>query len=96
MDDTLIEIAQNEVGLINEELDMQTEKYMNLQKKLGRGSEVLDRNRALLDKLKKATQMREILKFICAIILVVAIVLGVLNYRTVSDAVTSIIGKINQ
>ena len=65
MDDTLIEMAQNEVGLINEELDMQTEKYMNLQKKLGRSSEILDRNRVLLDKLKKATQMRGILKFIC-------------------------------
>lgn len=81
MDDTLIEMAQSEVGLVNEELDIQTEKYMSLQKKLGLNSEILDRNRALLTSLKKRTEMKEIMKFVGLIFLVVVLVVGISHYK---------------
>lgn len=77
MNDELIGTVQCEIELINNELDFQTEKYMNIQKKLGEGSNILDRNKVLLNNLKKRTEMNEILKFMGMIVVVILIILSV-------------------
>lgn len=77
MDDELIGSVHCEIQLINDELDFQTEKYMNIQKKLGESSGILDRNRMLLINLKKRTEMSEILRFMGMILFVVLIVVSV-------------------
>lgn len=53
-------LAQSELVVIDEELDLQTEKYIELQKKLGNNRAILDRSWLVLGKLQEATKMQRI------------------------------------
>lgn len=81
MAEALIDLAKGEIGDINDELDLQTEKYLTLQKKLCVGNEILYKNRILLNKLKNTTQMKGIITFIVFMALMVIITVFFMNYK---------------
>lgn len=78
-----IKIIEKELGFVDEELELQGEKFMSIQKKLGISSQILERNRTLLQKLKAATQMRKIFNFIGLILLVFMTFLIAVKYEKV-------------
>lgn len=54
-------LAHSELVAISEELDLQTEKYIELHKKLGNNKAILDNSWFVLSKLQEATKMQRIL-----------------------------------
>lgn len=78
MDETagLMRAAEHELASINEELDLQTEKFVGIQEKVGMHRRNLYENDTALGKLKSALKIR---KFVI-LILVVAIVFSVLFF----------------
>lgn len=93
MSDALIEMVRSEVGSISDELDLQNEKYMSLHKSLGKNSEILGRNIVLLNRLKSATQMRHIVKFMALIVFLVCIALSLIHHELISSVVGRWLGK---
>lgn len=67
---SLAELAHNELVAVGEELDLQTEKYAQLQKRLGSNRTILDRSWAVLAKLQEATKMQRIFLTMLAMLVV--------------------------
>jgi len=88
MSDALIEMARGEVLSINDELGIQNEKYMSLQKSLSRNSEIIGRNVVLLNKLKNATQMKHLLRMMFLIVFLVCVALAVINHEMIYGSVS--------
>lgn len=76
MDETasLVRSAEHELASINEELDIQTEKFVGIQEKVGMHRRSLYENGSALERLKSALRIR---KFII-LILLIAIVFSIL------------------
>lgn len=93
MSDDLLQIARSEVYDISTELDLQTEKYLSLQERVGYGGQVLGKNISLLNKLKDATHMRGIVKFIGLIFLVTTVIFTALYREELAKAFKRHVGR---
>lgn len=82
MDDTLLLLkdARSELEGIDEVLDIQTEKYIDLQKKIGKGKTILFRTRNLMKKLEDAAKTNEILISIFIIFIFFTIAFSLIKY----------------
>lgn len=71
MDDTktLIKLAENEMKTINEELDLQSEKFSSLQDKILRNKKILYRNEHAIDKLSTSVGIRKYILLLSGILL---------------------------
>lgn len=83
MTDALIEMAQSEIHDINNEIGIQNEKFMSLEKTLDKGSEVLRKNLLLLHRLNNAAQMKHIFNFMFVVIFIVCIFLTLLHHEII-------------
>lgn len=83
MGDTLemINNAQKEIADINDELDLQTDKFLSLQKKLGyRRSFLYDNDSAMKD-LRKALKIKKFMILIGIIAIIFTISILLINYK---------------
>lgn len=77
---SLAGLAHSELVTVGDELDLQTEKYIQLQKKLGSNRTILDRSRLILIKLEEATKMRRILLSMLVMLAVFVTLLLLIRY----------------
>lgn len=82
MDEALVlaKYAKNEINSVDEIIDLQTEKYIELQKKIGNHKSILLRTSQVMQKLKEATKIRKILIYIFLIFLTFFCLLFIIKY----------------
>lgn len=83
MGDTLemINSAQKEMNDINSELELQTDKFLNLQKKLGHRRSFLYDNDSAMKDLRKALKIKKFLILIGIIMIIFTISILLINYK---------------
>jgi len=82
MDEALVlaKYAKSEINSVDEIIDLQTEKYIELQKKIGNHKSILLRTSQVMQKLKEATKIRKILIYIFLIFLTFFCLLFIIKY----------------
>ena len=83
MEDTaeMLAIAEEQLGSINEELDVQTEKYLELQKNLCINRNIIEGSGNILRKARLAASMRNILLTLTLVLMLFLTALGAIEYK---------------
>lgn len=83
-----MELASTEVSNVSDELDLQTEKYIELQRKLGIQRESLYKNRSSLQKLKDSINMKNIVKLLIGIKFIFLFFIFIKKYDVISKKIS--------
>ena len=76
-----------EFDLIDDELNIQTEKLKGVQQKLGINKECLNKNLYVLNKLKESTRMDKIIKAVLSIFILFSLLFSIAKYFTFEDLI---------
>lgn len=73
-------VTQDELGCIDEVMDIQTEKYIEIQKKLGNGKSIILNTSLVMKKLEDALKMKRIIISITTVFIVFTSLLIIIKY----------------